>query len=255
MINMMKADLYRMTKSRGMWIFCAAVFFTYLLSIAFKEAGGVNLGIGAMIGAEGIKMDIEQVGMNFTFYFLLIIPVFCIITADFSENTIKNTLTSAISRKTYFCTKFIFTELFNCISFFVCNILFYIVNRIVNGEEYYSACWDYTKAVLIQLPVMVGVTAVFVLLAFLFNKAALFNSITILTPILYTTAALVFYGVESTRKFAENYLLKYELTGMLSYLALGCTDDYRNNCMLICACALVVSFVLGYLVFTKREVK
>ena len=43
MINMMRADLYRMSKSKGIlffWLFTALIYF---ISIAFKAWGGISL--------------------------------------------------------------------------------------------------------------------------------------------------------------------------------------------------------------------
>lgn len=252
MINMIKADLYRMLKSRGMWFFWGALALTYLVTLVYKQAGGINLGEPSL-DSSAYKMDVQMVAHNFTYYYLFIIPVFCIITADFSAKTIKNTITSAISRKQYFITKFTFTELFHIAVFLLCNLLFYPVNRVVNGTDYASSFSAFLKPVLLQLPLIIGFTALFILLAFVLNKASLFNSITIIAPLLYATVSLVLYGIKGTKDFAEKILLKYELNYMLQLLATDCTAKYRNTCLLVGVGLTILSFLLGYLWFTHHE--
>ena len=102
---------------------------------------------------------------------------------------------------------------------------------------------------------IIAVIAVFVLVAFLFRKAALFNSVTIIAPILYTTITMVLWNIDSSIDFTEKYLLKYEINAMISALAVNCTDSYRNTSMLISLFAVIVSFSVGYLTFTKRELE
>lgn len=251
MINMIKAELYRMTRTKGIYIFWAAALFTYAISIIYKEAGGISFGAPVNI-PDGTKMDISMIAHNFTFYFLLIIPVFGVIAAEFSEHTVKNTISSAISKKQYFISKFVFTLLYSLISFIAANFLFYILNRIVNGEKYSSSIGVYVKAFLMQIPLFTAIVSAFIFLAFLFRKGAAFNSVTILAPLLYTTVAIVMYGIEDTKKLAEK-LLTYEISSMIINITLDPSDSYRNDCYIICAAVTALSFILGYLSFTKRE--
>jgi len=80
----------------------------------------------------------------------------------------------------------------------------------------------------------------------------LFNAVTIITPIVYTSASVTLYTIETTQKLAEK-LLNYDINTMLSRLALECSDEYRRNCYCISAAVIVLSFVIGYFSFTKRE--
>ncbi|MBE6851414.1 MAG: hypothetical protein E7504_06730 [Ruminococcus sp.] len=252
MINMMKADLYRITKTKGFYIFWILIVLTYLLNIATKDFGGVKFGGGPSLIPEGIKMDIGSVAMNFNFYFFSIIPVFGIIIAEFSEHTIKNTITSAISKQKYFFSKYAFTLLYAVTAFLFSNYAFYFVNRIVNGTEYCSSLSDFSVAFFRQLPLMIAIFSLFIGLAFLLRKGALFNAVTIITPIVYTSASVTLYTIETTQKLAEK-LLNYDINTMLSRLALECSDEYRRNCYCISAAVIVLSFVIGYFSFTKRE--
>lgn len=251
MINMFRAELYRLTKSRGFWFFWISSVVASLLSIAYKEPGGVSFG-ATFTYDPALKMDIVQLGMNFTYYFLLIIPVYCLISTEFNEHTIKNTISSAISKKMYYVSKFIFCMVYSVLSYVAACYIFYLLNRGINGSKYSSSVGAFSKALIRQLPIIAGVVAVFIFVAFLFKKGAALNSVTIITPILYTTAALMLYGAKSTKSAAE-HMLKYEVSTIFSNLAAGCTDSYRTRCYMAIAIISAASAVLGYLVFSKRE--
>ncbi len=253
MINMMRAELYRLTKSRGFWFFWIISIGSMMLSVAFHEAGGVSLGAPLQYD-DDVKMDITQLAMNFTYYFLLIIPVYSIIAVEFNEHTIKNTISSAISRKMYFVSKFLFSLVYSLGSYVISCYLFYFVNKAVNGSKYSSSVGDFSKALFRQLPAFAAIVSVFILIAFLVKKGAALNAVSIITPIAYTSIALVMYGIKSTKTVAE-HLLKAEISTVLSKLALGCSDSYLAKSYIAFAVMLTASALLGYLVFTKRELE
>lgn len=251
MINMMRAELYRLTKGFGFWFFWTASLGTSLISVLFKEPGGVSFG-ASFDYSPSLKMDIVQLGMNFTYYFLLIIPVYNLISAEFNEHTIKNTISSSISKNVYYLTKFIFTMLYSVVSYTLACYIFYLLNRVINGSKYSSPAGEFTKALFRQLPVIAGFVALFIFVAFFFRKGAVLNSVTIITPIVYTTVSLLLFGIKSTKNIAE-HLLKYEISTVMSKMASGCTDSYRMTCYTGIAVVAAASAVLGYLAFTRRE--
>lgn len=251
MINMFKAELYRLTKSKGFYIFWALSVVTFMISVIYHNAGGISFG-APLDYSEELKMDIQQVAMNFSYYFYLIIPVFGIIAGEFNEHTVKNTITSSIGKSKYFVSKYLFTLIYSLLSLFVSNYLFYFINRAVNGSEYSSSLGDYSKAFFGQFPLFAAIVSLFIFIAFLFRKGAALNAVTIITPIVYTSVSLVLYGIESTKKLAEK-LLTYEVSNMISQLALDCSDSYRAKCYIISVIIIIMSFVLGYLLFNKRE--
>ena len=253
MFNMIKADFYRMSKSKGMYIFWISIVLTYCISLFSKMPGGISLGMPVNF-SEGTKLDIRQMGMNFTWFFLLIIPVYVIVTADFGEKTVKNTITSAISRKKYYLVKTVFAEVFSVASFLGCNILFYLLNSLKNGSAYTSDFPAFFKVVLLQLPVMMAVVAAMILIAFLVKKTAAYNAIVIVTPLVYTLIAITFYSIKSTKAFAEKFLLKYEVGYMLNRLADNESRKYVNGSFIICAIVFIFSLIAGYMLFTKREI-
>lgn len=252
MINLFRAELYRLIKSKGFYLFWGLSVFTFMVSVIYHEAGGVSLGAPLEYSGD-IKMDIQQVAMNLSYYFFLIIPVFTVIADEFNEHTIKNTITSAIGKQKYFISKYIFTLVYSLLSFTVINYLFYFINRAVNGSDYSSPIGDYSKAFFGQFPLFAGIVSVFIFLAFLLKKGAAFNAVTIVTPLVYTSAALVLYGIEGTKKAAEK-MLTYEISTMISKLTLDCTDSYRTRCYILSTALTVLSFVVGLAIWNRREI-
>ena len=252
MFNMIKADLYRMSKNKGMILFFIFIIIDYSISLFAKMPGGLSFGMPAVFG-ENAKLDVRMMGMNFTWFYLLIMPVFVIITADFGEKTIKNTISSAISRKKYYAVKVVFAEIVTVVSFLGANVLFYILNSVINGEDYSSEFSVFFRIVILQLPIFMAVTAVLTLVAFWVKRIAAYNSITIITPIVYTLIALTMYNIKTTQKLAEDFLLKYEVGYMLNQIAADCGKTYLGQCIVGSSVMGVLALIAGYMLFTKRE--
>ena len=253
MFNMIKADVYRMNRSKGMIIFWLAIIGTYIIPILSRMPGGVSLGMPVTF-ADDAKLDVRMMGMNFTWFFLLIIPVFVIITSDFSEKTVKNTISSAISRKKYFFVKIATAGLFCIGTFLLGNYLFFFINKLVNGEKYSSEIVTFTKVLVKQLPVVIAIVSLFILVAFFVKRTAAYNAITIVTPIVYSLIAVTFYEIKATKDFAEKTLLRYEVGYMFNRLADKCSYTYRNQCIIASLLISIAALFLAYTLFTKKEI-
>lgn len=253
MINMMRAELYRLSKSKGLYICLFLLLFTYIMAAVLKAPGGISL--SAMVSfdkSSDVKLDINQISFNYTYYFAFIGLVFSAISVEFSEKTYKNTLTSVTDKSRYFIAKFAGTVVFGIIIYTVMHLLFYIVNRIKNGTAYSSDTGSYLAAMAKHLPIMIAILSLFCFIAFFFRKGALFNTFAIGGPVLYTTVALTLYSINATQKIAEK-LLEYELGSMLSKVILDSDSKYLISCYTVCAAITLLSFFLGWLSFTRRE--
>ena len=253
MFNMIKADTYRMSKNIGIKVFFASLIIVYSISLFTKMPGGISLGMPVTF-ADDAKLDVRMMGMNFTWLFLLIIPVYVIVTADFGDKTVKNTISSAISRKKYYFVKTAFAEFFALFTFLGVNVLFYFINRVKNGTDYSSDFSVFFKVVLVHVPVVMMITAVLILVAFWLKKTATYNAVTIVAPLAYTLLALTLYSINSTKSFAENVLMKYEIGYMFNRLADNCSSSYRNVSFAMSFGVFAVALIAGYLLFTRREI-
>ena len=254
MINIIRAELYRLSKSKGLYVCLFLLILTYVIAVAAKTPGGITL--GAMVAFDqsaDVKLDINQVSFNLTYYFAFIGLVFSAISVEFSEKTIKNTLSSVTDKSGYFMAKFAGTVVFGIMIYIIMHLLFYVSNRLINGTEYSSAFGDFALAVAKQLPLMIAFLSLFSFLAFYLRKGALFNTVAIGGPIFYITVALTLFAINSTQKFAEK-LLENELGYMLGKIVLDCSSEFMTRCYAVCASITVLSFFLGWLSFRKREI-
>lgn len=250
MINMFRAELYRLSRTKGFYIFWALSILSFMISVISGQPGGISF--GTFIDISNCKTDISQLAYNFTYYYLLIMPVFGAITSEFNEQTVKNTISSAVSKKNYFIYKYVFSMIYSLISFAVLNYMYYFLNRIANGNEHSSEIGVFSATLLRQMPLFAAIISLFIFFAFLLRKGAVFNAVTILTPTVYSLTSFSLYKIENTQKFAE-HLLKYELGTMIVQLTLNTDSSYMIKCYMISAVIIILSFTLGYISFTKKE--
>ncbi len=252
MFNIIKADLFRMRKSFSMIVFWLIIISMLVLLFIFNGEVSVGLNFYAF---NTPKTDIAQLSQNIIFYYLLIIPVFTVIVSDLSKKTVKNTITSSVSRKMYYASKTVLCVIYGVFAFLIYDAGIYIFNRLVNGEAYSSDLTDYMIICLYHLPVIIMIISFLIMAAFVFGKASIFNACTIILPIATEIILSVFCQIEATQSFTKNYLLKYELSSMFSLLAANSDNSYRNNCFIISAIVSTAALILGYFAFRKKEIK
>ena len=122
MFNIIKSDLYRIVKSKGFYIVIGVVIIMAIVSVISMSAGHIGLSVGSSVDVTDVetlskissakslgefrdimkslgafKLDREIIGQNVNLYYMFIVFVVIILTKDFSNKSIKNTLSSAIS--------------------------------------------------------------------------------------------------------------------------------------------------------------
>ena len=205
MLNIIASDLYRIKKSFAVYIALFLVLIMSVISIVGMSAGHIGLSVGqsninlndtefieelskakslqevrkVMQRDGAFPLDKDIIGQNVNLYYVFIIITVIVLVTDFSNKAVKNTLSSAVSRKTYYLSKTI-------IIFGICTILIlfsnyfsYFLNLIVNGESFSTPFWEFTKITLVQLPLLYGIISLLICFAFLLKKTSLFNTISI----------------------------------------------------------------------------
>lgn len=254
MINSFRADIYRLLKSKGTYICLILIALTYSLTIGFKSQGGVSFGMMPDKKAlKSNKLDVNQLVMSFNYYFFLIMPVFMIIIPEFTESAYKNTITSVSDKKWFFISKFVLCEIVGLFIYVTTSFVFYFANKMINGSKYSSSIGTFAKKDLKLIPIMMFTIAIFAFFAFLFRKASVFNSITIVLPIVINLLA----GVLSMNKDLAKGVSKaysYELGSMMERFVDNVGGSvYFGRCIAICVVGTGLLFVLGMKLFDKRE--
>lgn len=281
MINMIKADLYRITKGIGLYVAIIVMILTTTISVCIKEPGYIGntqvsiseedmetiseaseAGIVEVIENFRTERDAQQkkgfvreiLGANINLYYMMIILVFVILMADFSNKTIKNTITSAYSKKKYFISKISMIYISAIIFITLANLFAYTLNFIINEKEYTEPIKNTLEVTLYQLPMLLGIVSLLIFFGFLFKKSALFNAVAISFVMLFQIIMATLCSLTESEALSE-FMSKYELQSALKMLSTLPDTKYIITCAAIGFAEIIVFSVLGYAVFKKSEIK
>ncbi len=293
MINMIKADIYRMVRSVGFYVSLGIMLLLIGVSIYLVEPG--YIGMVSMVSSDDenvnsfeeslsgdeanlkadlnvrvaenditmreyrkiiretgdFELDRDILSSNMNLYYIFIFIAGIAIALEFSGGCIKNTLSSAISRKKYFASKAVFTYGLCTLMFFLNTYIIYFANIIFNGRNLSSSLWTVTKITLMQLPPALALISVVFGIAFMFKRTAAYNMVaipfSIVFQIVFQTAISIF---DIPKKYAY-----YELQIMINRLANYPSHSYIIKSYGVCAVIIVLFVTLGYVGFKKAEIK
>lgn len=277
MINMIKADIYRITKSPVFYIAIGIVLIMLAVSIAICQPGALgtaNMSLledkgimsmnidelnkmsfsdmrNFMMSLDGYKLDKEILAMNMNLYYIFIFILVVVVSTDFSVGSVKNTLSYSIKRSRYFISKSVIS-LIVCIIFFFANCyLAYFLNRIINGEKLSSDIETITRICIMQLPVIIAISAMLTGLAFMIRRNSIYCVITFTGIMIYQFASQLLTNVFGVSKV----ITKYELQAMIMTLSSDPSVSYIRNSYIACGILSVVFLTTGWLMFKKAEIK
>lgn len=283
MINMIKADLFRMIRSKSIYIIIAVMLTMTIVSAATKTPGTIaNANYESMEEMDMIyeiaeeentndlssvlsKLDskrsdeqkkeysLKVIGSNMNLYYLIVFIVYGVLAADLSNKTIKNTLTSISGRKKYFFSKLIFILGSSTLLILLNTLTFYGINMIVNGEKYSVSLGRMLEATLMQLPMLLGLTALLTFIVYLVKSGAWYNSISLLGIILFQTVLLMLNSLLKC-KAITTYLEKYEAQSAIFKLAVHPEISHTVICCIIGIGMFLVSVIASYYIFKKAEI-
>ena len=284
MLNMIKADFYRIVRSKAIYIAAVMMLAMITVSVYFVEPGSIGVGVdfsvdngmGSGINDEMAEMDYEQLNAlstkefrelmlkttdysldrdilahNMNMYYVFIFIAAVAVAADFSGSCVKNTLSSAISRKKYFLSKLVFVILVCAVMLFLNTYLMYFGNLLFNGSNLASGIWCVTRITLMQLPPMLALASILTGFAFIFKRMASFNAVVI--PFV-AVAQLVLNFLAFLLKLPEK-TMQYELQTMLAMLAGKPSASYILQSYAVCAVIILVFTAAGWFSFCKAEIK
>ena len=277
MINIIKSDLYRILKGKAIYIVLAIIIILTMVSVVGISAGTIGLSfdtgsdtsdVGLATEVNNAKtlgeyrriiknsgafaLDKEIIGTNTNLYYFFIVITVIVLAADFSVKSIKNTISSAISRKEYYFSKLLlvlglstFLVLFN-------NYGAYLLNLIINGKAFSTPLLEFTKLTIMQLPLLYGIISLLVCLAFVFKKVSLFNSISI--PLI-VIVQIIMISVTNLFKLNATWINDYEIQTALMKLVNNPTNKYVVSCAILGVMYIIIFNIIGYYSFKKAEIK
>lgn len=279
MLNIIKSDCYRILKGKAIYI----VFLVFTLSfflvslvmspghvgVTTSDNGNINMSdpefLEELSQAKSLKdvrrimksngefeLDRSEIGANANLYYGFIVIVVIVLCTDFSNKSIKNTLSSAITRKKYYLAKTLFIFGLCTVLMLFNNYGFYLVNYLINGKGFSSSLLEVTKLTLIQLPLIYGIISVLIGIAFVLKKTSTFNTLAIS---LIMIVQLVGVSIINLFHLKGNWFYDYEFQFALSKLVTNPGSEYTIKCALLGICYMVVFHTIGYYAFQKSEIK
>ncbi|MDE5854599.1 MAG: ABC transporter permease subunit, partial [Ruminococcus sp.] len=282
-INMIKADLYRITKNVVFYIAIGLVLLMLGVSIYVVQPGVMGqMSVGdistieymqdatiddmsmqemselsvkdlreMVLNTEGYELDKNVLAANMNLYYVFIFIAVLVITVDFSAGSVKNTLSSAINKNRYFLSKTLFVFGMCIFIFFMNTYVCYFGNLVFNYGKVSSDLWTVTKISLLQLPPMLAIMSILIGIAFTLRKTSVFNIIAIpLVMVFQLVMSLVITLFNLDSKISE-----FEFQIMIGKLTSEPPMDYITKSYIYCALLIIAFLSLGYTSFRKSEIK
>lgn len=279
MRNMIRCELYRLIHSKGFYF--GLLFICFTMTVTLIYGAGTSIGrkqtgllrknsdyiqkseerdLSSLSAAEfhevtrsceGYFLDEDYCVHGINHYYELLFFAAVLAVGDLSVGAAKNTLSGTVSRKKYIAAKFLLTAGISCVLLFFTNLMFFALNRIVNGGAVSSDLWTVTRITLMHLPQLAALSAVLTSIALITRKMSLFNTFSILLPmvgqLLLSLAAFTFR--------LNDDLMTFEMHEMNSRLAMHPTASYTAKAYAVCAVITLISVTAAWLSFRKAEIK
>ena len=222
--------------------FCDGLYF----ALALREFRKIMKDMGE------IQLDKDIIGANANLYYFFIVITVIVLVNDFSHKSIKNSISSAISRKEYYFAKLLLILGLGTFLIFFNNYGTYILNLIINGKGFSTPLLEFTKLTIVQLPLLYGIISLLVCFAFVLKKTSLFNAISIS---FIMVIELIVVSVVNLFKIKADWFYNYEIQSALSKLVNNPTNKYIISCAILGIVYMIIFNLIGYYAFKKTEIK
>lgn len=285
MINMIKADIYRVFHNYT--IYAAILASLVIIAYCVMEGTGFYPGLNIMdyggdVNAPLVREDYDWesshelsdidlfreslseehpslpraiAAYNMNLYAMVLI-VLAFLVSDLSNGTVKNTLSSAINRKKYFLAKFLMINATTFVLVVVMNIYTYYLGDWIGRYAFMLPAETLTnvlKVTAYQMPMLLGTVSMMTFWGVVTKRSHIFI-ISTAAILVFVPYMLYFTWAGYDWEFLRIFLWKYQQHIALLWLASFPPADYVATCAVIGACEIAASGILGYLVFKKTDV-
>ena len=277
MLNIIKADLFRILKGKGIYIIIILLFLLSLMSAYTVSPLNVGLNVSGdttenyglsdewleklysvksmsetrdiLINHGHYEVDVANVVHNNHMYYFFIAVVVFVLCCDFSNGTIKNTVSTNISKKKYYFSKLLLAIGLGTIITFL-NVYFaYFSNLFMNGNNFVSSLSNITLLTIRQLPLLYAIISVLITIAVIVRKTSIYNGISI--PLLMLFQLIL--GFMNTFNLPK-WIYNYEFETALGKLCLNPTNTYIMQTLSLWTIVFIITTIIGYSYFKKREI-
>ena len=278
MLNIIKADMYRILRGKGFYITTIILVLFIVTQVMSNNAAGVfvttNTNDSLMVtydenGNEVITSSYEEPpkytgslapfkmmeNADVLFYFILPFIIFAV-SADFSADTIKNTISGGMPRIKYYLSKLILSFLFCFYVLFVTILISIITGTILygfGGQFNLDLILRILRPFLAQLFMLISVNCVGVFFVFLTKRPAVMNVSYIafcLLPIMIMSFIIM---AKPDFEFLFNYDNAMNIRLLAGIDTAASTDIIRA--FMMGGIYILASTIGGILIFKKSEIK
>ncbi len=261
MLNIIKADLYRIFKGKGIYITFIFFIAIIVLQIYSGSLGAVGVNTDTVSSYDNIKLTgaiapfaTSSFVDNYLYYLL---PIIVIIAAvDFGAGTVKNILSNGVSRIKYYFSKLILAFIASTVMLFLNVVLSILLATMINGfggEFNAKFISDILRVLLPQLYLFFAMSSVGIFLTFSTKRVGALSGYYIgfcLVPMILVYILSI--GWPNALK-----LLDYDIVSNLRML--GGIVSFSNTDLarvyLLGSFYILVSTIGGLLLFRRSEIK
>ena len=260
MLNLMKADMYRIVRGKGLYISLALILTFVLLTLFVFRTASMAVGVQeyrpavtyvTSVAASQLALD-NVAGMIHIFF----IPMFVVVAmAAFSSGAVKNELTVGISRGKFYLAKFALSVLL-CLLLLVFNLALSVLLALpIDG----AGDWgdghvaNLLQSFGLQALVMLALVSVGIFLSFVTRKTA--ATIGLFLSFVFVPSLVIAILAEAIEGAMD--WLRFDLAAQLQFFS---NVSLIDNAQIIRGVVLAVAFivvptVVGLAIFRKAEVK
>lgn len=258
MINMLKADLYRIFRSKSFWITQIILVVIVVLSVYFSAVTEFEVSVGVEEGAQ-VANDFSKVAWTGCFSIqalmqmssilaFVMMPIFKIIVGnDLSKEAYKNIIPIGISRTAYLSSKYVVFLVVSLLQFVFYYLSGFLVGTVINGVGQFvvpinEVVWSFFLSYC-EFQALYALMMLVLYLSFSNVAAILFG---ILYPMLISIPVIVFPEATWLNNFNFGELITYIPVSSFS------TQDWIQLIVPVIA-AIVIGIAGSVIIFKKKE--
>ena len=288
MKRIMKADLYRILKGKGIYITFIVLAFlclgnafgmSALISISLntgdtsvsetiekKELNDLMNSLSMdsidednpvkdvrekIMSLEHFKGDKEILSCNsILYYFIIIFPVLAV-TVDFTTGSYKNTITVTYNRKKYYTAKFFMVSIMTIVLHTMNTVMVCLFNHFINHGRSDSAIFEIIRIYLLHFFPLLGLSSLLTAIAFFLKKTSLFNTVAIPLCVVYQ----LIITLPRLFNIKNAFLARFEIDAVFSSLAYLHSPEKIVPLVIYCTVMIIVSYFVGLIGFSRAEIK
>lgn len=264
MLNMIRADLYRLRKSRTLLGIMIGWLIYLLLGSFFELSGPEHSSISIMsndrmrnevvFSANGSAFALQLLNSSIFLYYFVIPVVLFILISDFKWGTIKNIVPFKYSRVQIYLSKFIVAGIISALLPVAFCLLGLLVNQVFHGFSGIFRVEDFikmSKIIGLQMPIMTGMAGVFLLVGLLLEN----GTAVAVSTIVYQMCVYMFAPMLSDKVY--NTFFKFEPITCLSLTA-SADQLGRSDIAAILTSGIgltAVALACGLLMFRRKSIR